>query len=130
MKQAFAAGLTVLVVIAERPAPAPPLTPIGCGRISAIFDVSVPRTPRLLGRYEFEGGSASDVLVERDLAIVPSLSDLILYDVANPAAPRRMGRYKGIPSFDPKEFQSNVVVAANGRRAFVTYERALCNWST
>ena len=87
-----------------------------------IFDVSVRRRPRLLGRYEFEGGSASDVLVEGDLAIVQSFSDLILYDVANPAAPRRVGRYKGIPSFDPKEFQFNVVVAAKGRRAFVTYE--------
>jgi hypothetical protein len=87
-----------------------------------IFDVSVPRTPRLLGRYEFEGGSASAVLVERDLAIVTSLSDLILYDVANPAAPRRVGRYKGIPSFDHKDFQFNVVASASGRRAFVSYE--------
>jgi len=87
-----------------------------------IFDVSVRRRPRLLGRYEFEGGSASDVLVEGDLGIVQSFSDLILYDVANPAAPRRVGRFKGIPSFDPKEFQFNVVVAAKGRRAFVTYE--------
>lgn len=89
---------------------------------SPIFDVSVPRTPRLLGRYEFEGGSASDVLVERDRAIVTSMSDLILYDVSNPAAPQRVGRYKGIPSFDPKEFQFKMVVAAKGRRALVSYE--------
>ena len=89
---------------------------------SPILDVSVPRTPRLLGRYEFEGGFASDVLVERELAIVTSMSDLILYDVSNPAAPRRVGRYKGIPSFEPKEFQFNMVVAAKGGRAFVSYE--------
>ena len=89
---------------------------------SPIFDVSAPHRPRLLGRYEFEGGNASAVLVERDLAIVTSMSDLILYDVSNPAEPRRIGRYKGIPSFDPKEFQFDVVVAAKGRRMLVSYE--------
>jgi hypothetical protein len=87
-----------------------------------IFDVTIRRKPRLLGHYAFEGGSASDILVEGDLAIVQSASDLILYDVSNPAAPRRVGRYKSIQSSDPKDFQFNVVVAANDRRALMTYE--------
>ena len=89
---------------------------------SPIFDLSEPLRPRLIGRYEFQGGDASDVRVDGDVAIVLSLSDLVLYDVGSAAVPRRVGRYKGIPSFDPRDFQFNVVVAADARRALVTYE--------
>lgn len=89
---------------------------------SPILDVSEPRAPRLLGRWEYEGGSVSDVLLEGKLAILISFSDLLFFDVSDPRAPRLLGRHEGVPSYDPNDWQWNMVAAARGSHVFVAYE--------
>lgn len=90
---------------------------------SPILDVSQPRSPVLVGRYEFEGGSVSTVQVEGNLAVLSSLTNVHLFDVSNPRTPRRAGFYAAIPSHNPEEFEFGMVVAAAGRRAIVGFEK-------
>ncbi|MGI9065543.1 MAG: hypothetical protein ACR2HX_03965 [Pyrinomonadaceae bacterium] len=95
---------------------------------SPILDVSEPRVPRLLGRWEYEGGSVSDVILEGRLAILISFSNLLFFDVSDPRAPRRLGRHEGVPSYEPDDWQWNVVAAAGGARVFVAYETIPAQW--
>jgi hypothetical protein len=95
----------------------------GDGGPAPIFDVSAAAAPRLLGRWEYEGGSASDVIVDGALAVLNGTGgDLFFYDVSNPVVPARVGVYHGVPPGESSAWQWNVVVAASGPRALVAFE--------
>jgi hypothetical protein len=87
-----------------------------------IFDISVARTPRLLGRWEYDGGAITDVILNGQLAVLTSFDGLFLYDVSNTGAPRRVGAHHGATPDRSSNFQWNIVVAASGSRALVAYE--------
>lgn len=92
----------------------------GDGGPSPIFDVSVPKNPHLLGRWEFEGGWVRDVLLEDKLAILPQYGGgIIIYDVRNPAYPKRFVRIQISLS---EKFQRIVETAVNKSRLFIAYE--------
>ncbi|MGE5360723.1 MAG: hypothetical protein ACM3NQ_17030, partial [Bacteroidales bacterium] len=95
----------------------------GDGGPAPIFDVSAPRAPRLLGRWEYEGGAVSEVILDGQLAVLKCPGgDLFFYDVSNPRAPRRVGSYHGASPGRTPDFQFEMTVAATGGRALVTYE--------
>ncbi len=88
-----------------------------------IFDVATPRTPRLLGRWAYDGGLVDNVMLNGASAVLSGAGgDLFFFDVSNHAAPRRLGAYFGAPPVRAGEWQWNVAVAVNGRRAFIAYE--------
>jgi hypothetical protein len=87
-----------------------------------IFDISVARAPRLLGRWEYDGGAITDVILDGQLAVLKSFDGMFLYDVSNPGAPKRVGVDHGATPSRSSDFQWNIVVAASGSRAMVAYE--------
>jgi len=88
-----------------------------------IFDVSAARAPRLLGRWAYEGGSASGVILEGTLAALTGAGgDVFFYEVSTPKAPDRVGVYHGAPPGRSTEFQFAMAAAASGSQALVTYE--------
>lgn len=90
---------------------------------SAVFDVAVPDAPRLLGRWDNQGGYVSQVVRSGSLAILVSASDLLLYDVSDPKHPRRVGRHEGVPLYwTGGAYQLNAALGASGSRAVIAYE--------
>jgi hypothetical protein len=89
-----------------------------------IFDVTAARTPRLLGRWEYQGGSAGEVMLDGTLAVVTNgMSGLVLVDVARRGAPARVGFLQGVqPGRSRSDFQWNIAMAARGSRLVVAHE--------
>lgn len=96
----------------------------GDGGPTPIFDVADPRAPRLLGRWEFEGGWVGDVLRTGDLAILTQVGGgVVIYDVGTPGAARRLARSQAAPaSVGAESWQSNVAAGASGSRVLIAYE--------
>ncbi len=90
----------------------------GDGGPAPIFDISDPRAPQFIGQWQFEGGWASDIVLNDQLAVITNRwgSGILLYDVTDPTAPKRLVRRlgPGLPLYGTR-------AAVLGSRVLVTY---------
>jgi hypothetical protein len=91
-----------------------------------IFDVSVARMPRLLGRWEYQGGSVDGVILEGTRAVAKGFNgDVFFFDVSNRSAPARVGTFRSAPLLEKGgsiDWQWTDALAVNGPRAVVAHE--------
>ena len=64
---------------------------------SPIFDISSPLEPQYLGRWDYFGGWAADVVLHNRLALIRNRgTGFLIYDVEDPTTPTRVGVYTSL----------------------------------